>query len=254
MKKYAYTYQTSVTFGTDVQQHFFKLRCIPVDMPTQRILKKSFVLFPQSNVGFGTDSFGNEVQYGSVNEPHHFFSFDSRGEVLLDEYRQKADEAEYFYKVETPLTIADEAMCDFSFSPTADVLTGVQALSENLYAALVYSPGVTDVCTAAAVAFAQRAGVCQDYAHIFIAICRHHGIAARYVSGLMQGTGVTHAWVEVFAKNAWYGIDPTNNRMVESGYIKLAHGRDANDCPVNRGIYTGVTSQKNDIQVVVEEL
>lgn len=78
-------------------------------------------------------------------------------------------------------------------------------------------------------------------------------MAARYVNGFMQGIGLTHAWVEVHDGKAWHGIDPTNNRLIEYGYVKLSHGRDALDCPVNRGVFTGMASQQVEIRVIVEE-
>lgn len=119
---------------------------------------------------------------------------------------------------------------------------------------MCYSPGSTQIDTTAIEVFQQRKGVCQDYAHILIAMCRACGIPARYVNGFMQGVGVTHAWVEVLVNGEWRGIDPTNNRLIEYGYIKLAHGRDAMDCRVNRGVFTGNATEQTEIRVIVEEL
>ena len=127
-------------------------------------------------------------------------------------------------------------------------------LSEKIHGYMCYAPGTTQINTTAMEAFQQQKGVCQDYAHILIALCRACGIPARYVNGFMQGTGVTHAWVEVLVNNEWRGIDPTNNQLIEYGYIKLAHGRDALDCRVNRGVYTGHPTEQTEIRVIVEEL
>ena len=81
-----------------------------------------------------------------------------------------------------------------------------------------------------------------------------NGIGARYVCGFMQGEGVTHAWVEVYCNGYWLALDPTHNRKIEYGYIKLAQGRDAADCPVNRGVFTGSAIQTTHVEVIVEEV
>lgn len=88
-------------------------------------------------------------------------------------------------------------------------------------------PQVTSLDTPASEIIKTHQGVCQDYAHLMIALCRLHDIPARYVCGFMEGEGETHAWVEVCDGNAWHGFDPTHNEEISCGYVKLAHGRDA---------------------------
>lgn len=88
-------------------------------------------------------------------------------------------------------------------------------------------------------------GVCQDEAHIMLALLRMKGIPCRYVMGYMLGEGSTHAWVEVLREEKWIGMDPTNRRMVNDEYITVSAGRDANDCPVNRGIFSGMAKQQS---------
>ena len=69
-----------------------------------------------------------------------------------------------------------------------------------------------------------------------------------------MGEGATHAWVEVYDGEAWCGLDPTNRQIIEYGYLKIAHGRDAADCPVNRGVFRGVAQQQTEVCVRVHEL
>jgi transglutaminase-like putative cysteine protease len=103
-----------------------------------------------------------------------------------------------------------------------------------------YAGGVTNVATTAAEAFAQGAGVCQDYAHIMIALCRLRGLAARYVSGHMLGEGGTHAWVEIVGPPngdvapVW-GFDPTHRRATTLRYLFVAAGRDYADVTPTSG-------------------
>ena len=117
-----------------------------------------------------------------------------------------------------------------------------------------YQPGLTHAATTAQEALALGQGVCQDYAHILLALCRAAHIPARYVNGFMEGEGATRAWVEVYDEGAWGGMDPANKRPIEGGCVKRTDGRKAEDCPVNRGVFTGAATQTAEIRVIVEEL
>ncbi len=86
------------------------------------------------------------------------------------------------------------------------------------------------------------------------AVMRYMGIPARYANILMIGEGCTHAWTEIYTGNGWYGLDPTNTLHIDDYYIKLAHGRDYSDCPVDRGCFWGNASQKQKIYVNAEEM
>src|SRR5262249_51181826 len=100
--------------------------------------------------------------------------------------------------------------------------------------------------TAAAAAFAQRAGVCQDFTHIALALLRLTGVPARYVSGHLLGEGSTHAWVEALLPHPQRpetlvarGFDPTHGREAGLNYITVAPGRDYQDVAPTPGSYTG---------------
>ena len=95
--------------------------------------------------------------------------------------------------------------------------------------------------------------MCQDYTHIMLGLCRHLGIPARYVAGFMIGEGATHAWLEVYARGHWIGIDPTNNRVVDDMYIKMSEGRDASDCIIDKGVFFGNVQQKQSVFVKVTQ-
>ena len=75
-----------------------------------------------------------------------------------------------------------------------------------------------------------------------------------YVNGFLVGEGETHAWVEIFDGYNWLGFDPTHNCRISDGYVKLAHGRDARDCSVSRGMYTGQAQQQTTIHVTLHEI
>lgn len=127
-------------------------------------------------------------------------------------------------------------------------------IMNRLYGRFVYVPGATTVRTTAAEAFSRGQGVCQDYAHIFICLCRLAGIPARYAAGMVPGVGETHAWAEVWLDGGWVGFDPANNRLAGESCIKLTHGRDFMDSAVDRGRFLGFAAQKQEILVKVEEI
>jgi transglutaminase-like putative cysteine protease len=114
-----------------------------------------------------------------------------------------------------------------------------------IYETLEYRPGVTGVDTPASSALGLRQGVCQDYAHVMLAICRRLRIPARYVSGFIPGEGYMHAWIEALVPHpesgepCWLGYDPTHCRGVGPEYVTVAAGRDFADVSPISGTFLG---------------
>ena len=127
----------------------------------------------------------------------------------------------------------------------------VSRLCARVHEAFSYEPGATDTTTTAAEAFESGRGVCQDYAHVLISLCRLLGIQARYVTGLMVGEGASHAWVEVHDGVRWRGFDPTNNCSADDRYLLFATGRDFEDCPIERGVFRGSAEQVQTVSASV---
>ena len=146
----------------------------------------------------------------------------------------------------TRLTEADErlrALADGLRSPDDTPLESAQRVCDAVHAAITYEYGVTTVQTTAAEALALGRGVCQDSAHVMLAVCHLLGLPARYVSGHLLGQGGTHAWVEVIVARAGDAIavafDPCNGRRAGAGYVTVATGRDYGDVAPASGSYSG---------------
>ncbi|MDP9369513.1 MAG: transglutaminase family protein, partial [Chloroflexota bacterium] len=151
----------------------------------------------------------------------------------------------------SPLTTADAVLlqaADDLASHGEDPLTLARRINAWVHAQITYEHGPTGVKTTAAEAFALRRGVCQDYAHVMLALSRRCGLAARYVSGHLLGEGGTHAWVEVLLPGAEgtivaHPFDPTNETEPGLKYITVAVGRDYRDvapaCGSFRASYPG---------------
>ncbi|MFI3285487.1 MAG: transglutaminase family protein [Rikenellaceae bacterium] len=256
LKRYKFSYQTIVSYKSMVSAYHFLLRCTPCDIPSQHLSEHQLHLLAPAKISSELDTFGNIIHYGYFNESHDIFVIASNGIVECGDYRIEEPQPKPYYRSESHLTQMDRAIAEFGNSIFCEgtPLEVSLALSSALYDYMSYSPGKTSVSTTASNSFAYAEGVCQDFSHILLALCRNRGFYARYVVGFLIGTGETHAWIEVWSEGVWYGIDPTHNRKVERGYIKLSHGRDASDCSVVRGSKRGLSSHTTQIRVVVEEM
>jgi len=255
MKKYLYNYQTTVRFDGDIGSHSVKLRCLPCNNSCQKVVREEIIFHPSHFwLHEGTDIFGNRTLHGGTTEAHRTMVYVSCGIVELDWYRIPDSSPEPFYLVQSEKTHPSAKMLSLPFTPQGNALEDANELCHLVHANMQYAPFSTLVTTNASDAFDSGMGVCQDYSHILISLCRHYGIPARYVNGFIDGEGETHAWVEIYDGEAWMGIDPTHDCQICMGYIKIAHGRDADDCSVSRGCYMGCKHQSTDIKVVVTEL
>jgi len=149
----------------------------------------------------------------------------------------------------SPLTEPDAVLGEVASGLVDSGDSGI-ALAERVNGwvagALRYRHDVTGVHTTAAQALAVGAGVCQDYAHVMLALCRLCRLPARYVSGHMVGEGGSHAWVEVLLPSATdpssmttVAFDPTNDRRAGHTYLTVAVGRDYADVAPTHGTYCG---------------
>ena len=253
-RRYRYQFDTHLEFSTSVYQHSFKLRCIPAANGVQQPAAVRVEVEPFASLVRGKDAFGNHIVTGELIREQRSFTIRSYGIVETQTYRLREKCIPYYF-CPSALIAADKRLLQLIDDRLAkDKQEQALAIADAVWRHMHYAPGITDTTTTASEAFALGKGVCQDFAHLMIALCRIQGIAARYVCGFMQGEGVTHAWVEIFDGSHWLAIDPTHNRLIDEGYIKLAHGRDANDCPVNRGVFFGNALQTTKVGVSVEEI
>jgi len=147
----------------------------------------------------------------------------------------------------SPLTAADDRLLHAAdeLADSADWgLALADRINDWVYQSMTYRHGVTGVRTTAAEALALGAGVCQDYTHVMLAICRTCGLPSRYVSGHMLGQGGTHAWVEVVLPThdgtgdaIAHTFDPTHASRGGLGYVTVAVGADYSDVAPTSGTY-----------------
>lgn len=150
------------------------------------------------------------------------------------------------FRSPSPLTVPDAALLAAAAEWRASGLAGLalaRQINAWVYARMRYAHGLTGVRTTAAEAFALRGGVCQDYAHVMLALCRACGLPARYVSGHLLGEGGTHAWLEVLLPGERAGtfvahpFDPTHGTEPGLNYITIAVGGDYGDVAPTSGTF-----------------
>lgn len=249
MRKLQFYFDTVLHCTQPITQHDFLLRCIPQELPEQHVENLKLVISPHpTGGGFGMDSFGNRTYSGRIPESHDDFRYTITGMAERDDHRRKSTIPLICYRfpsVLTGWTVEFESFLE-PLKPRLEGKSGLEMAEifrRAIYHAFTYTPGATTVATTAGEALRQKKGVCQDYTHVFLTLCRHMGIPARYVSGLPEGQGASHAWGEIWQDGLWYGIDPTRNCDVDEGYLKLCTGRDFRDCPIERGVFWGNGSQ-----------
>ncbi len=189
----------------------------------------------------GTDRFRNAVV--QLRIPH----VEERVEFRIRAVLQRSIDAGRRHRASggwavatTTLTTADSAIAGAAEQVRRhDVATTVRAMSTFVREAFEYSHEVTSVRTTAAAAWALRRGVCQDMAHVMLAMCACLDIPARYVSGHMLGDGASHAWIEAFdaTRGEVISIDPTHDRLTDLRYVTTATGRDYRDVAPTSGTY-----------------
>ena len=153
-----------------------------------------------------------------------------------------------------------------SFLPGRALTEALVDLTARIHRDFTYEPGSTSVRTTLTELLECRQGVCQDFAHLAVGCLRSVGLAGRYVSGYLEtvpapgtarlvGADVSHAWASVFVPDAgWVDLDPTNNRLIDDHFVKIAMGRDYRDVSPVRGIYKGPSDSVLRVNVAVQSL
>lgn len=261
MSKLHFDYWMELKFAETVTESHYTIKCLPKDTDMQQISDVEICVFPENHFQKGEDAFGNITIYGNVFEPHNAFGFHISGNAMTNlSYGEpvKEDEHTGIYLYPYGLNKSGAGIKDYFsqivFDSCENEYDKALVLMNRLHADFAYETGSTHMRTTAEEAWQQRKGVCQDYAHILIALCQLAKLPARYVAGMLVGEGVSHAWVEVLADGVWHAIDPTHACLALDNYIKIGVGRDAEDCMINKGIMKGGGAQTQEIRVLVEEL
>ena len=232
---------------------------LPVSNSYQEIIVMP-IITPSSEYSEYDDGYGNRILYGSVHSEHTFISIELKGEAdlkeryYLDEPLDRRFLLPYLATLPSKMSLNAYKRALMGFDgDNENVERVIKGLMKWIGSECRYEKYQTTTMTDVDTFLHLKRGVCQDFSNLLILFLRYHGIPARYVAGLMMGIGETHAWVEVFDGKGWIGVDPTHNRFIESGYIKLSHGRDSRECMVNHGVFSGNGEHTLHVEVRVEQ-
>jgi len=227
------THRTLLTYGQPIAETYMELRMHPREGAGQTLESFRLQVEPESDVRTYRDAFGNLVHYFNHVAPHDRVAVDDVPGVHAIARRIEENDVEH----------------------------RLDKLTEHINGEFEYRPLTTDVFTAVAEVLRRRVGVCQDFAHLFIATARAMGVPARYVSGYIHsgvghvGTGATHAWAEVLVPGrGWVGYDPTNPVHVSDHHVRVAVGRDYRDAAPTRGTYVGAAGETMEVTVATKVL
>ncbi len=212
----------------------------------------------------GRDGFGNVTHMLYVDQPTQRLGITVSGLVLTEDHsgvvRGLANDlpAPVFLQP-TPLTeIGPELRRCASVSDSKPALDRLHRLNTDLYERIRFDSGATNTETTAEEAFEAGHGVCQDFAHVFVAIARHMQIPARYISGhLYRRDGdslqeAAHAWAEAWVDElGWVAFDPTHGVSTDENYVRVACGLDYRGASPISGARTGGGVEELAVEVQV---
>jgi transglutaminase-like putative cysteine protease len=274
VKQYDIVHATGYTYDTVVHQSYNEARMTPQTSTGQLVVTSRLDVTPTPWTMRYRDYWGSMVTAFEVHEPHHELTLEAHSTVRVDRRPPRARNLGWDDLREPRLV---DRLCEYlevpaRVAPAGDFAEMVEDLLDSgrtpaefavdvcrvVHDEMEYVVGSTEVQTSAADAWAARAGVCQDFAHLCIGALRIAGIPARYVSGYLHPAtepevgetvvGESHAWVDWW-DGTWVGFDPTNATVPDDRYVVVGTGRDYADVAPLAGIFAGGETSSLFVQV-----
>lgn len=277
---YAITHVTRFSYQTPITESVMEVRMQPISEGWQRCHRFELHTVPRVPVHAYRDASGNAVHHFNIPAPHAKLIVTARSVVEMlhmpappDTLPIEAWEAidalettgeHWDYRAQGRFTQATPLLAELDralgLDRQLDPLTFVRRVSTGIFERFEYVPKSTRVDSPIDEALRAGKGVCQDFAHVMIALLRLHGIPSRYVSGYLphgadhhdrSEPAATHAWVEAWLPTlGWVGFDPTNDGEARERHVRVAVGRDYADVPPTRGVFKGDAA--SDLAVAVK--
>ena len=281
---FAIRFLTEYRYDADVVDNLNALRVKPAANASQRCDEFSVRLNPEARLHRHADYFGTDVVEFEISRPHRQLSIDVRARVATRRpaepsrapweglrepaYRESGGE----FLLQTDDAGGHPILREMleTTRAAATPLATLMLISELIPDRFEYRQGATYVDSTIEHLLEIGAGVCQDYVHLGLCLLRHHGIAARYVSGYLFATGSgdaqesvevdTHAWIEALlpvlggGEPVWVGADPTNRGLAGENHVKIGHGRHYADVPPIKGVFRGAASAELAARVTMTRL
>jgi transglutaminase-like putative cysteine protease len=272
---------TRVTYAGPVLISFNEARMTPLTLPTQITLESRVTAGPGVPIWTYNDYWGTCVSVFDLPDPHDGLLIRATATVQAQIAIQAGTAEEPLGWDDLTATATSGRLLEYLLptkltAVTPDIVAAVTGgqrpaspdetaavIASRVRERVTYMPGATGVRTDAQAAWEKGQGVCQDMAHVTVALMRAAGLPARYVSGYLHpdtkaepgrtAVGQSHAWVEYWA-GSWTACDPTSGAEVGERHVVVARGRDYADVPPLKGIYRGVPDSAMDVTVEVTRL
>ena len=270
-------HETTYRYSSRVDVAYHLACLMPQSGHAQQVADAEIAIEPRpAQQATSVDAFGNLRTYFALFTAHDVLRVRVESRVVVTprfddldpgaSARWAAVAAALRYRVKAPFWPATDFLYASPFVPILDelrayaepsfpagqrLIAGALDLMHRLHADFAYQPQSTSIGTPLAEVFAQRRGVCQDFAHVMLGCLRALGLPAAYVSGYLLtqpppgqprllGADASHAWVSVWCPQlGWVDLDPTNDVVVGSSHVTLAVGRDFGDVTPLRGVIRG---------------
>ena len=278
MARFKIQHITKYTYEVPVRDSANQIMLYPITDDYQQTVKHLLKVTGDPSIEVYKDIYDNKVGTFTHSRPHDELIIDSLLEVITQNRPSPDDTMPAELQWTELERIKNELFfIDFLRAENLSNLPEIQKVMDDVrekkctpfvaaqdfctyvFKGFTYKKGITTVDTTLDEICKLRSGVCQDFAHILLALLRLMRIPARYVSGYicpnkngMRGEGATHAWVEAFIPfYGWMGLDPTNNCVVNENYVRLAVGKNFYDCSPVRGTYRGTSKHTLEVAVTV---
>ncbi|NOS68324.1 MAG: transglutaminase family protein [Verrucomicrobia bacterium] len=272
--KWEIIHRTHYAYAGPVRDSFNEARLQPFSDEWQTVDHFLLKVLPAARLRHHHDFYSNTVHHFEIVEPHTTLLVESHLRVTIKPRPSLAETDSPWPLARIGEAARETRVFDFlqesrfvEMSPefwrqAIDVTDGVTdtwqaalALMRWVHANLIYVPASTSANTHSRDVLRDKRGVCQDFAHVMLGLCRSLKIPALYVSGYLatEIASATHAWVEVLIPGiGWRPLDPTHNCQPDETYVKIAVGRDYADVAPIRGTYKGTTERTMDVSVRIE--
>jgi len=277
-------HRTRYVYRLPVTDSHNEVRLRPATEDAKRLSFFILKVSPPRRLRHFRDEHFNYVQWFEIPEPHHELVIEATSHIhtssqYVDGVRplgvtfediQACDQVDMLrpFIKSSKYVVVDPEIWRLALDvrdERKDVFETAVAIMNFIYKEWTYAPNTTSSSTHMSEVLHLRRGVCQDFAHIMIGLCRALEIPARYVSGYiyngptaeLRGAQASHAWCEVWLPNlGWFGLDPTNNTLSDERYVKIATGCDYDDAAPIRGSFNGPAGATThlEVSVAVEKL
>ena len=277
---YSVKHITTFRYEPAVRESLMEVRMQPRTDFRQRCLSFSLDVTPRANMMVYRDFYGNVVHHFDITEKHHLIQLTAQAivDVLPARVLQPEDANDWaaldsrigetdYWEMLLPSQYArptgqlEKLASELGLTRRSRPYELLTELNTRLYELFDYVPNSTKVDSPIDDALRARSGVCQDFAHIMLALVRELKIPCRYVSGYLyhedkahdrSPAGATHAWVEAYLGDlGWVAFDPTNNLIGCDRHVRVAVGRDYADVPPTRGVHKGAAESELGVLVTV---